>query len=96
MSNTNRSITATLTAENTFSDSVEIQRGRFNLSLSGTWVASVTVQRSFDDGVNWVDVESFSANTEQIGQEPEDDTLYRFGIKTGNYTSGSVVGRISQ
>lgn len=75
---------------------MEIVSGQFNLSLSGTWVASVTVQRSFDDGANWLDVESFSANSEQIGLEPEDDTLYRFGIKTGNYTSGSVVGRISQ
>ena len=82
-------------AENTFSDSVEIC-GDFNFSLSGAWSATVHVQRSFDKGGTWLDVDYFTANTEQTGNEPEESVVYRFGVKTGNYTSGTVVGKLSQ
>ncbi len=88
-------VEASLSADNTFSSSVRL-RGKFNLSLSGTWTATVTVQRSFDDGTIWVDVEDFTENVERVGEEPEVGVLYRFGIKLGNYTSGTVVGRLSQ
>jgi len=86
--------TASLTAQNTFSDAVKVH-GEFNLSLSGTWAATVFVQRSYDDGSTWLDVESYTANTEQVGSSPEEDVLVRFGVKTGGYTSGTIVGRIS-
>ncbi len=88
-------VEASISADNTFSSSVRL-RGKFNLSLSGTWTATVTVQRSFDDGTIWVDVEDFTENVERVGEEPEVGVLYRFGIKLGNYTSGTVVGRLSQ
>ena len=87
--------TASITAQNTFTDSLGLH-GSFNISISGTWSATVTVQRSFDSGTTWLDVESFTANTEQYGFEPEDGVLYRAGVKTGNFTSGTVVLRISQ
>jgi len=83
-------------AENTFATAAEVQAGMFNLSLSGTWVATVYVQRSFDQGENWLDVDSFTANGEYVGIEPEGKVYYRFGVKTGGYTSGTVVGRLSQ
>lgn len=88
-------VTADITAENIFSDPLEL-RHQFNFSLSDTWVATVHVQRSFDDGVTWVDVEAFTANVEEVGYEPESGVLYRFGVKTGNFTSGTVKGRLSQ
>jgi len=84
-----------IAAENTFSGMVEL-RGDFNLSLSGTWIATVWVQRSFDGGSTWMDVDSFTANVETVGTEGEPGMLYRFGVKTGGYTSGTVVGRLSQ
>lgn len=87
--------TASLTAENTWSDSLGLH-GYFNISISGTWAGTVTVQRSFDSGTTWFDVEDFVANVEEFGYEPEDGVLYKIGIKTGNYTSGTVVLRISQ
>ena len=83
-----------ISAENTFSDWVFL-RGDFNFSLSGTWVATVHIQRSFDAGVTPLDVDSFTTNAEEIGHEPE-GAHYRFGVKTGGYTSGTVVGRLSQ
>ena len=85
--------TKSIGAEDTYSDWVFL-RGQFNFSLSGTWVATVHLQRSFDAGVTPLDVDSFTANTEQIGEEPE-GALYRFGVKTGNFTSDTVVGRLS-
>lgn len=84
-----------ISAENTYSQAQEI-KGGFNLSLSGTWSATVHVQRSFDTGATWVDVDNFTANTEQTGTEPEAYVLYRVGVKTGNYTSGTVKARLSR
>ena len=78
---------ASLSAENTFTNTVT-HEGYFNLSITGTFVATVTVQRSFD-GSNWNDVDSFTTATEQVGFEPE-SIYYRAGIKTGDYTSGTI------
>lgn len=68
----------------------------FNFSLSGTWSGIVTIQRSFDNGGTWLDVASYSSNIETSGFEPEVAVLYRAGFKTGNYTSGTAVVRLSQ
>lgn len=87
--------TASIAAQNTFSSTVAIA-GPFNVSLSGTWVATVHLQRSYDAGVTWMDVASYTANIEDRGNEPETGVLYRVGVKTSNYTSGTVVARISQ
>ena len=88
-------VTADIIAQNTYSDEVEM-RGYFNFSLSGTWTAVVFVQRSFDSGSTWLDVESFTENTQQKGLEPEGGVLYRFGVKTGGFGAGTVEGRLSQ
>lgn len=87
--------TASITAQNTFSSGAAMQ-GNFNLSLSGTWVATVHLQRSFDNGSTWLDVTSYGENTQDRGFEPESGVLYRCGVKTGNYTSGTVVCRVSR
>lgn len=84
-----------ITAQNTFSTAVPMA-GPFNLSLSGTWVATVHLQRSFDNGLTWLDVQSYTANIQDVGSEPESGVVYRVGVKTGNYSSGTVVARISQ
>ena len=68
----------------------------FNVSISGgPWVGTVTLQRSFD-GQNWVDVETFTANTERIGDDIEKGMHYRLGFKVGEYTSGTATVRLSQ
>ena len=85
---------ASLTAQNTFTDAVKLW-GDFTLSISGTFVATVTVQRSHDNGVTWRDVDDFTTETEENGFEPE-YVKYRAGVKTGNYTSGTVTVRIGQ
>jgi hypothetical protein len=80
--------TASLAAANTFTDSIDVI-GYFNLSISGTFSATVTVQRSFDR-TNWFDVDTFTSPIQTYGFDPS-QCFYRVGIKTGNYTSGTAV-----
>ncbi len=87
-------VTKAISAENTFSDAVRC-RGYFNISIYGTFSATITVQRSFDDGSTWLDVDDFTAASESVGLEAE-IAKYRIGVKTGNYTSGTVNVRIGE
>ncbi len=84
---------ASISAENTFTTGVRLG-GDFNISVQGTFVATVVVQRSYDNST-WNDVDSFTAPTEQIGFEPE-YIWYRIGVKTGGYTSGTATVRLGQ
>lgn len=79
--------TKTLSAENTFTDAVHII-GDFNLSISGTFAGTITVQRS-TDGTTWRDVDTFTAPAEEVGYDPMKN-FYRAGFKTAQYTSGSA------
>lgn len=101
-------VTASLTAEDEFTaDTIGATQAAtgmlgiriksfFNLSISGTWVGTLTLQRSFDAGTTFMDVENFTANQENWDQEIESGVLYRIGFKTGNYTSGTALVRISK
>ena len=89
--------TDSIAAQNTFSRPIALKKGGV-LTLSGTFSATVSLQRQGMDGV-WVDVTSNSgtATTFTAGGtyqvSPIDvPALYRWGVKTGNYTSGTVVG----
>lgn len=83
--------TKSISADNTFTDPAHLE-GYFNISISGTFVATVTVQRSYDNS-NWFDVDDFTAPTEEVGFDPE-YCYYRIGVKSSNYTSGTVVIRL--
>jgi hypothetical protein len=82
--------TKTISAQNTFTDAV-LTEGYFNISISGTFVATVTVQRSWDAST-WYDVNTFTAPFQGTGFDPE-YTYYRAGVKTSAYTSGDVIIR---
>jgi hypothetical protein len=88
-------VTAEITAENTFTDPLFITSKPFSLSISGTFSATWTLQRSHDGGANWNDVVSDTVADELSGNEPI-GALYRIGVKTGNFTSGTVVVRMAQ
>lgn len=79
-------------AENTWSPSIQVV-GSFNLSISGTFSATVTVQRS-DDNSTWRDVSTWTEPTEQVGYDPILN-YYRVGVATGDYTSGTAVASIN-
>lgn len=88
-------VSKTITADNQLTNPVELI-GYFNLAISGTWAGTVTVQRSFDKGDTWYDVDTWTANTQEYGLEPERGVYYRAGIKTGDFTSGECLVRLSQ
>ena len=85
------SSTGSITAQNTGITGIFV-KGQFSIDISGTWVATVFLQRSYD-GSNWRDVESYTANCE-LTYEDKVGSTYRLFVKTGGYTSGTVVAAI--
>jgi len=97
------SVTATITAQNTFTDWIVPskqtsfgvnQKGYLNLSIYGTFTATVTVQRTFDDGTTVLDVAEYTTPAERIVEDHEIKAKYRVGVKTGDFTSGTVSVRL--
>lgn len=89
-----------ITAQNVWSDAIvpnpvssitSRKSGFLNVSIGGTWVATVTLQRSFDSEVTWKDVKTWSSNTERALIDKTPNVDYRIGVKTGEFTSGTVV-----
>jgi hypothetical protein len=79
-----------ITAANTFTTPVLIQPGNsFDITISGTFVATVVLQRSKDQ-TNWLDVATFTAPVENTGSAGS-AWYFRLGVKTGGYTSGTAV-----
>ena len=90
--------TAAITAQNTFCDGIspDSKNGYLNISISNTFVATVFLQRSFDAGVNYFDVDSWTGKIETSLTDTEPGVLYRLGVKTGGYTSGTADVRLSR
>lgn len=91
-----QTVSASVTAQNVFTDSIRVtgvdaSRG-ISVSITNTWTATVTLQRSFDDGVSWIDVTTYTTNTTTTYDDGLDnqEILYRIGVKTGDFTIGQV------
>ena len=93
-------VTASLSAAGTYTAwfplSALTSNRRFHLSISGTWAGTITIQRSVDGGTTPLDVNTYTANVEDQGDEVESGVMYRAGFKTGQYTSGTAIVRLSQ
>lgn len=70
-------------------------RGDFGLQISGTFVGTVVLERSLDDGANWIQptgagnqLYSFTAVCSEDLSAPEYDVLYR--LRCSAYTSGTI------
>ncbi|MHA1462013.1 MAG: hypothetical protein ACTSQ0_02985 [Candidatus Heimdallarchaeota archaeon] len=89
---------STISAENTFTDSIIIETSgdTFIVSLTGTWEATVTVQKSFDEGTTWLDVSNTTIPESIEVASYEDNVWWRIGVKTSDYTSGDVEARLSK
>ena len=76
--------------------------GYFNITLYGTFTATVVVQRSFDAGSTWHTVSqdatgadaSYTAPMSLVALEPEHGTMYRLNCTA--YSSGTVNYRLSR
>lgn len=90
-------VTASVTAQNTFTEATEFDMRRpFNVSIEGTWSATVLLQRSFDGGTTWYTVGSYTSVQELLVDTTESGVLWRCGVATGGFTSGTVAIRLSQ
>lgn len=100
-----QNVEASLTAENTFSDAIEVtgvdSARRFSIIITGTFTATVTLQRSVDSELGpWTDVTGIGPWTAPVSTT-FDDTLdnqiiwYRIGIKNGAFTSGTASVRLT-
>jgi hypothetical protein len=89
-------VTAAITAEAQWSDSIRVvgvgNSRIFDVDITGTWVATVTLQRSIDDEGSWVDVTTWTTNQNTTHNDGLDDTIafYRIGVDTGDFTSGTA------
>lgn len=98
-------VTASITAQNTgtamispFGQGLPQNNANFgylNLSISGTWSATVWLQRTFDNGTTWLDVKSYTANAQEAVEDYEKAVKYRLFVKTGGFSSGTIALRLS-
>ena len=86
---------ATITAENQWTPNVNL-RGHGAVSVSGTFVATVRLQRSFDGGATWGTVGTAVGPAEGSIYDPAADAVYRCGVATGEFTSGSITIRLNK
>lgn len=92
-----QTVSDTFSAENDFTTHIRVtgtgSARQFAITVSGTFTADVTLQRSVDEGASWVDVATYTAATTTTLTDGLDNQIiwYRIGIKTGDYTSGSAI-----
>ena len=94
--------TVKISADNTFSDPLRINAigddNDYNINLSGTWLGTLTIERSLDS-----DNSGFSANQTKAPADAGDNAIItpstldnvvfydRIGFEYGDYTSGAAV-----
>jgi len=91
-------VTVTLTGEGQWSASIRVvgvgTSRVFDIDVTGTWTATVTLQRSIDDESSWTDVLTYTTNQNTTHNDGLDNEIvfYRIGVDTGDYTSGTATG----
>lgn len=90
-------VTQSVTAANVFTNTVRVTGVGSSRTLTiiraNTWVATVTLQRSTTDSSGpFSDVTTYTTNGTVTYADGLDNVTawYRIGVKTGNYTSGTV------
>ena len=63
-------------------------------SVDGTFVATITAQRSFDDGIKWRTLRTLTGEDELDAEAPIPGTSWRIGVFSGDYTSGTINLRV--
>lgn len=90
---------ASLTAEDTYSDAIRVSgtdaARYFNITRSGTWSGTLTLQRSFDSATTGFQDTSttYTSNGTKVSfNDNLDNTIawYRIGFKSGDYGTGTA------
>lgn len=97
LSSSGQRVETSFSADNTFSDPIRVisvgEGRRFAITISGTFVATVTLQRSVGFVGSWEDLDTYTSATSTTYNDDLDNQIvyFRLGIKTGDYTSGTAV-----
>lgn len=97
ISSNGQTVTQSVSAQNTFTNPILVTgtgaARAFGIVITGTFNATVTLQRSVGDDTSWVDVTSYTTTqSTTLTDNLENQTIYyRVGVKTGGYTSGTAV-----
>ncbi len=98
-----KSVEKSIIAENTFTDWImprsslyEDKEGAhfLNISIAGTWLGTITLQRRFHVADTPRDVETFTENAEESLFDHESGVEYRMGIKADDFISGTCNVRL--
>jgi hypothetical protein len=73
------------------SDSIGIYSDSIDLSITGTFVGTVLLQRSWDLGLTWGTLETFTTITEKNVKTASKGFIYRLNF---TWTSGTMNGYI--
>lgn len=94
-------VAATFTATGVSASFAPVSRRGFNVSLWGTFVGAVRLERSFDGGTTWLPLTAagialyaWTAPASEIAEEPETGVIYRLSCTA--FTSGTINYRVSQ
>lgn len=91
MTTTQTVASGSVAAADSFVGPIAALHGRFDVGISGTFSATVTVQRRpYGSEGAWRDVEAFTEAVERTGYSAGAWEV-RAGCKAGGYTSGTVV-----
>ena len=82
-------VTASLTAADTYTSEAPLEDLKGMIEISGTFVATVSVQYRRPGETTWRTMQTYTAATLQNVELLARMEL-RVGIETGNYTSGTV------
>lgn len=94
---TGQSVTRNISSADVYSDPIRVTgigAGRsFGITITGTFTATVTLQRSVGAVGAWVDVSNYTGATSTSLSDGLDNQIifYRIGIKPASYTSGTAV-----
>jgi len=98
-------VTKSITEQNTFSDTITPKKelrpgiagaGFLNISIAGTFTATVTLQRRFGDSDSWRAVKTWTAVAETYIFDYEEGVEYRIGVLTGDWTSDQCDVRLGR
>lgn len=98
---TGQRVSSNIAAANTFTNTVRIvgvgEERRYTWTISGTWVGTVTLQRSVGTVGFWEDVAQKTGNDSNSDDDGLDNQIiyYRLGFKVGDYVSGTAVCTIT-
>lgn len=97
LTSSGQTVEADVVAENNYTNAIRVtgvtSSRIFTIIRNGTWVATVTLQRSLtSDSGPWEDVTTYTTNATITYDDGLDNQIawYRIGVKTGDFTSGTV------